>query len=136
MSYYNEKSKVPTIILWVVVALVTVGMIVAIVVGVIRSKQTNDPIDRVPTNETTEPSDTESGVTKPDTPNADIPVITPGTEQGGDETEPPEETTEPGHVSVDILDANKENEKENTPHIVGDVSVLPGVKEEGNETNN
>lgn len=135
MSYYREKSKVANIIICVIVALVTLGLIAAIVVGVIRSKQTNDPIGSTPSNETTEPSDTDSGVTKPDIPNADIPVITPGTEQGGDETELPEETTEPGHVSVDILEQNKENEKENNPHIVGDVSVLPGVKEVDNETN-
>lgn len=128
MSYNNKDSRIPTIILWGIVTLTTLGMIAAIVFGVVRMKHKNDPA------ESTAPI----GATEPDTvtPNTEIPVIIPGTEQGGEEATPPDETTEPGHISVDIIEANKENEKEDQPHIVGDVSILPGVKEVGNETSN
>ncbi len=125
MSHYKKESRVPTVILWVVVSLTTLGLIAAIVFGFARMDQNNDPTESDPPIETT----------GADQPNTEIPVITPGTDQGGEETDPPEETTEPGDISVDILDANKENEKENQPHIVGNVSILPGVKEEDHETN-
>lgn len=136
MSYNQEKRNVPSIIICITVALVTLGLIAAIVISAVRNQPSDDPINRIPMDETTEPGKTNSDVTEPDTPNTGIPVITPGTEKGGEETEPPTETTEPGHVSVDILEQNKENEKENNPHIVGEPSILPGVKEVDNETNN
>lgn len=125
MSDYKKESKVPTVILWVIVSLTILGMTAAIIFGVVRMKHKNDPAESDPPIETI----------KPDVSDTEIPPIPPGTEQGGEETDPPEKITEPGNISVDILDANKENEKENQPHIVGDVSILPGVKEECHETN-
>ena len=125
MSDYKKESKVPTVILWVIVSLTILGMTAAIIFGVVRMKHQNDPAE----------SDPPAVSTEADHPNTEIPSITPGTEQGGEETDPPGETTEPGDISVDILDANKENEKENIPHIVGDVSILPGIKEETDEAN-
>ncbi len=116
-----------------ITALVAAALIVAVVVGVVlANRNRNDPEPDVPVQNNSTDTDTQNT----EIPGTDIPVITPGTEPGGEETEPSDDTTEPGHVSVDILEQNKENEKDNTPHIVGEPSILPGVKEATDETQN
>lgn len=126
MDYYRRKSNISRRVICVIVASGTLALIAAIAFGFVRMKYKNDPAGSAPSIETTEQ----------DTPDIEIPVITPEPEQGGDNTGSlEEETDEAGYVSIDILEINKGNEKENQPHIVGDVSILPGVKEEIHETN-
>lgn len=123
-----SKNKVMTIIMWIVIVLITVGLIVAIIIGAVKAGKLDDSNDTNPPVETTDQD-------APSTNDTDIPEIKPGTESGGEETDVPGKDEEAGNASVDILEQNKENEKDNQPHIVGDPSVLPGVKEVGNETN-
>jgi flagellar basal body-associated protein FliL len=114
-------------ILIAITVLIAVATVAAVIVGIVighRNQEDAPPDVTVP-----------SKPTENTPPESDIPAITPGTKPGGEETEPSEETTEPGHVSVDILEQNKENEKDNQPHIVGEPSVLPGVKEAEHEPN-
>ncbi len=116
-----------------ITALVAAALIVAVVVGVVlANRNRNDPEPDVPVQNNSTDTDTQNA----EIPGTDIPVIIPGTEQGGDEPEPSDDTTEPGHVSVDVVGANEDNEKNNNPHIVGEPSVIPGVKEESDETQN
>lgn len=126
MDYYKRKSNISRWVICVIVASCTLALIAAIVFGFVRMKYKNDPVESAPPIETAEQ----------ETPDIEIPVINPEPEQGRDHTGSlEEETDEAGYVSIDILEINKGNEKENKPHIVGDVSILPGVKEDSHETN-
>lgn len=115
-----------------ITALVAVALIVAVVVGVVLANRNRNE----PEPDVTVQNSTGTDTQNTEIPGTDIPVITSGTEPSGDETEPSDDTTEPDHVSVDIVGANEENEKDNHPHIVGEPSVIPGVKEANDETQN
>lgn len=121
-----SKNKVMTIIMWVTVVLITVGLIVAIIIGAVKAGKSNQPV------EPTDTIDPAENVTEPEEPGTDIPEILPGTNH--DESNP-ELSTAPGIISIDILEKNKGNEKDDQPHIQGEPSIIPGVKEAEDEAN-
>lgn len=118
-----SKNKVMTIIVWVVIVLITVGLIVAIIIGAVKAGKSNQPVG---------PVNTEENATNPEESGTDIPEIRPGTNH--DESNP-ESSTAPGIISIDILEQNKGNEKDDQPHIQGEPSIIPGVKETEDEAN-
>lgn len=120
-----KKSEIITT---VILVLLTVAIVVAVVICAVYNSKNNDVNNG---------SETETPVVTPSddiTTEPDIPVIDPPSIP--DDTDEPDKQELPGDVHVDIIDANTGNEKDNEPHIVGEPSVHPGVKENDNEENN
>lgn len=112
-----------TMIAWIILTFVTVLM-VALSIGIRNRKRENNPVDSTVPAKTTE---ADSGVTGVDT---DIPEIVPGTESPGESDMP--DLPGDGEITLDILKVTgeQEHEKNSSPHIEGEPSVIPGIKEE------
>ena len=86
-----------------------------IVMGIIRNSNRNNP-DVKPPEQTTD-------TTPPNQTTPEIPPIT----DDGKETDKPEDSS-PADITVDVV-RPKDDPHEDTPGVVGDVIIQPGIKE-------
>lgn len=105
------------IIIGIVIAVVTLALIVIIIVAAVKNgKQPEGPVGH------------SGNVTTPiDKPNDPDPVIPPIDSDGGTETEKPEDSS-PADITIDVV-RPKDDPHEDTPGVVGDVVIQPGIKE-------
>ncbi len=110
-------SKKTTTITMVIVALVTLAIVATVIIFAVKNgRQTED---------TVEPStDITTSTEKPDDPD---PVIPPIDSDSGTETDKPEDSS-PADITVDVV-RPKDDPHEDTPGVVGDVVIQPGIKE-------
>lgn len=101
----------------IVVALVTLAIIATVIIFAVKNgKQPED---------TVEPStDITTSTEKPDDPD---PVIPPIDSDSKTETDKPEDSS-PADITVDVV-RPKDDPHEDTPGVVGDVIIQPGIKE-------
>ncbi len=111
-----------------VFAVLCLLLIVGVIVGIVLSNKYNQ---KDPETETDTTVNEQTGTEQL---NTDIPEI-PQESNPGNHEQGSVPVCE-GDANVDILDANKDNEKDDNPHIVGEPSVIPGVKEATDETQN
>lgn len=105
------------IIIGIVIAVVTLALIVTIIVAAVKNgKQLEEPVG--PSTAITTPTE------KPDDPD---PVIPPIDSDSGTETDKPEDSS-PADITVDVV-RPKDDPHEDTPGVVGDVVIQPGIKE-------
>ena len=105
------------IIIGIVIAVVTLALIVTIIVAAVKNgKQPEDTVE--PSTVITTPTE------KPDDPD---PVIPPIDSDDGTETDKPEDSS-PADITVDVV-RPKDDPHEDTPGVVGDVVIQPGIKE-------
>lgn len=105
------------IIIGIVIAVVTLALIVTIIVAAVKNgKQPDGPV---------EPStDITTSTEKPD--DSD-PVIPPIDSDSKTETDKPEDSS-PADITIDVV-RPKDNPHNDTPGVVGDVVIMPGIKE-------
>ena len=105
------------IIIGIVIAVVTLALIVTIIVAAVKNgKQPGEPV---------EPStDITTSTENPDDPD---PVIPPIDSDSGTETGKPEDS-KPADITIDVV-RPKDDPHEDTPGVVGDVVIQPGIKE-------
>lgn len=105
------------IIIGIVIAVVTLALIVTIIVAAVKNgKQPGEPVE--PSTDITTPPE------KPDDPD---PVIPPIDSDSGTETGKPEDSS-PADITIDVV-RPKDDPHEDTPGVVGDVVIQPGIKE-------
>ena len=105
------------IIIGIVIAVVILALIVTIIVAAVKNgKQPEDTVE--PSTDITTPPE------KPDDPD---PVIPPIDSDSGTETDKPEDSG-PADITVDVV-RPKDDPHEDTPGVVGDVIIQPGIKE-------
>lgn len=105
------------IIIGIVIAVVTLALIVTIIVAAVKNgKQPETPVE--PSTDITTPTE------KPDDPN---PVIPPIDSDSKTETDKPDDSS-PADITVDVV-RPKDDPHEDTPGVVGDVVIQPGIKE-------
>ncbi len=105
------------IIIGIVIAVVTLALIVTIIVAAVKNgRQPENPVESS-TDITTSPE-------KPDDPD---PVIPPIDSDSGTETDKPEDSS-PADITIDVV-RPKDDPHEDTPGVVGDVVIQPGIKE-------
>lgn len=110
-------SKKTTTITMVIVALVTLAIVATVIIFAVKNGR--QPEDTV------EPStDITTSTEKPDDPD---PVIPPIDSDSGTETDKPEDSS-PADITVDVV-RPKDDPHEDTPGVVGDVVIQPGIKE-------
>lgn len=105
------------IIIGIVIAVVTLVLIVIIIVAAVKNgKQPEEPV---------EPStDITTSTEKPDDPD---PVIPPIDSDSGTETNKPEDGKS-ADITIDVV-RPKDDPHDDTPGVVGDVVIMPGIKE-------
>ena len=110
-------NKKTTTITMVIVALVTLAIVATVIIFAVKNgKQPED---------TVEPStDITTSTEKPDDPD---PVIPPIDSDSGTETDKPEDSS-PADITIDVV-RPKDDPHEDTPGVVGDVVIQPGIKE-------
>ena len=105
------------IIIGIVIAVVTFALIVIIIVAAVKNGRKPE--------ESVEPStDITTSTEKPDDPD---PVIPPIDSDSGTETDKPEDSS-PADITIDVV-RPKDDPHEDTPGVVGDVVIQPGIKE-------
>ena len=105
------------IIIGIVIAVVTLALIVTIIVAAVKNgKQPENPVEPS-TNITT-------STEKPDDPD---PVIPPIDSDSGTEMDKSEDS-KPADITIDVV-RPKDDPHEDTPGVVGDVVIQPGIKE-------
>ena len=105
------------IIIGIVIAVVTLALIVIIIVAAVKNgKQPEEPVE--PSTDITTPAE------KPDDPD---PVIPPIDSSSGTETDKPGDSS-PADITIDVV-RPKDDTHEDTPGVVGDVIIQPGIKE-------
>ena len=105
------------IIIGIVIAVVTLALIVTIIVAAVKNgKQPEEPVG--PSTAITTPPE------KPDDPD---PVIPPIDSDSGTETDKSEDS-KPADITIDVV-RPKDDPHEDTPGVVGDVVIMPGIKE-------
>ena len=110
-------SKKTTTITMVIVALVTLAIVATVIIFAVKNGR--QPEDTV------EPStDITTSTEKPDDPD---PVIPPIDSDSGTETDKPEDSS-PADITIDVV-RPKDDPHEDTPGVVGDVVIQPGIKE-------
>ena len=107
-------SKKTTTIINIMIAVITLALIVIIIVAAVKNgRQPENPV---------EPStDITTSTEKPDDPD---PVIPPIDSDGGTGTE----DSSPADITIDVV-RPKDDPHEDTPGVVGDVVIQPGIKE-------
>lgn len=105
------------IIIGIVIAVVTLALIVTIIVAAVKNgKQPEEPV---------EPStDITSSTEKPDDPD---PVIPPIDSDSGKGTDKPEDSSL-ADITINVV-RPKDDPHDDTPGVVGDVVIMPGIKE-------
>ena len=110
-------NKKATTITMVIVALVTLAIVATVIIFAVKNgKQPEDTVE--PSTDITTPTE------KPDDPD---PVIPPIDSDSGTETDKPEDSS-PADITVDVV-RPKDDPHEDTPGVVGDVIIQPGIKE-------
>ena len=110
-------SKKTTTITMVVVALLTLAIVATVIIFAVKNgKQPEDTVEPS-TDITTSPE-------KPDDPD---PVIPPIDSDSGTETDKPDGSS-PADITIDVV-RPKDDPHEDTPGVVGDVVIQPGIKE-------
>ena len=105
------------IIIGIVIAVVTLALIVTIIVAAVKNgRQPEEPVG--PSTAITTPTE------KPDDPD---PVIPPIDSSGGTETDKPEDGKS-ADITIDVV-RPRDDPHEDTPGVVGDVVIQPGIKE-------
>ena len=101
----------------VIVALVTLAIVATVIIFAVKNgKQPEGPVGH------------SGNVTTPiDKPNDPDPVIPPIDSDSGTETDKPEDSS-PADITVDVV-RSKDDPHEDTPGVVGDVIIQPGIKE-------
>ena len=110
-------SKKTNTIINILIAVITLALIVIIIVAAVKNgKQPDGPV---------EPStDITTSTEKPDDPG---PVIPPIDSDSGTETDKPE-NGKSADITIDVV-RPKDDPHEDTPGVVGDVVIQPGIKE-------
>ena len=110
-------SKKTNTIINILIAVITLALMVFISVAAVKNgKQPDGPV---------EPStDITTSTEKPDDPD---PVIPPIDSDSGTETDKPEDSS-PADITIDVV-RPKDDPHEDTPGVVGDVVIQPGIKE-------
>ena len=110
-------SKKTTTIINIMIAVITLALIVIIIVAAVKNgKQPEDPVE--PSTDITTPTE------KPDDPD---PVIPPIDSDSGTETDKTGDSS-PADITIDVV-RPKDDPHEDTPGVVGDVVIQPGIKE-------
>lgn len=110
-------SKKTTTIINIMIAVITLALIVTIIVAAVKNgKQPEEPVE--PSTVITTPTE------KPDDPD---PVIPPIDSDSGTETGKSEDSS-PADITIDVV-RPKDDPHEDTPGVVGDVVIQPGIKE-------
>lgn len=110
-------SKKTNTIINILIAVITLVLIVIIIVAAVKNgKQPEGPVE--PSTDITTPPE------KPDDPD---PVIPPIESDSGTETGKPEDS-KPADITIDVV-RPKDNPHDDTPGVVGDVVIQPGIKE-------
>ena len=105
-------------VMMVAVIAITLLMIGCVVVmGIIRNSNRNNP-DVKPPEQTTDTTDTIPDQTTPE-----IPTIT----DDGKGTDKSEDSS-PADITIDVV-RPKDDPHEDTPGVVGDIVIMPGIKE-------
>ena len=101
----------------VIVALVTLAIVATVIIFAVKNgKQPED---------TVEPStDITTSTEKPDDPD---PVIPPIDSDSGTKTDRPDDSS-PADITIDVV-RPKDDPHDDTPGVVGDVVIQPGIKE-------
>lgn len=101
----------------VIVALVTLAIVATVIIFAVKNgRQPETPV---------EPStDITTSTEKPDDPE---PVIPPIDSDSGTETDKPGDSS-PADITIDVV-RPKDDPHEDTPGVVGDVVIQPGIKE-------
>lgn len=101
----------------VIVALVTLAIVATVIIFAVKNgKQPEDTVE--PSTDITTPTE------KPDDPN---PVIPPIDSDSKTETDKPEDSS-PADITIDVV-RPKDDPHEDTPGVVGDIVIMPGIKE-------
>lgn len=110
-------SKKTNTIISILIAIITLVLIVIIIVAAVKNgKQPGEPV---------EPStDITTSTENPDDPD---PVIPPIDSDSGTETDKSEDSS-PADITIDVV-RPKDDPHEDTPGVVGDVVIQPGIKE-------
>ena len=110
-------SKKTNTIISILIAIITLVLIVTIIVAAVKNgKQPEGPVGQ------------SGNVTTPiDKPNDPDPVIPPIDSDSGTETDNPENSS-PADITIDVV-RPKDDPHEDTPGVVGDVVIQPGIKE-------
>ena len=110
----NKKTNTITM---VVVALVTLAIVATVIIFAVKNgRQPENPV---------EPStDITTSTEKPDDPD---PVIPPIDSDSGTETDKSEDSSH-ADITIDVV-RPKDDPHEDTPGVVGDVVIMPGIKE-------
>ena len=110
-------SKKTTTIINIMIAVITLALIVIIIVAAVKNgKQPEDPVE--PSTDITTPTE------KPDDPD---PVIPPIDSDSGTETDKTGDSS-PADITIDVV-RPKDDPHDDTPGVVGDVVIMPGIKE-------
>lgn len=110
-------SKKTNTIISILIAIITLVLIVIIIVAAVKNgRQPENPVE--PSTDITTPPE------KPDDPD---PVIPPIDSDGGTETDKPEDGKS-ADITIDVV-RPKDDPHEDTPGVVGDVVIQPGIKE-------
>ena len=110
-------SKKTTTITMVVVALLTLAIVATVIIFAVKNgRQPENPVE--PSTDITTPTE------KPDDPD---PVIPPIDSDSGTETDKPEDSS-PADITIDVV-RPKDDPHEDTPGVVGDIVIMPGIKE-------
>ena len=110
-------SKKTTTIINIMIAVITLALIVIIIVAAVKNGRQPENLVGPSTDITTPPE-------KPDDPD---PVIPPIDSDGGTETDKPEDGKS-ADITIDVV-RPKDDPHEDTPGVVGDVVIQPGIKE-------
>ena len=101
----------------VIVALVTLAIVATVIIFAVKNgRQPENPVE--PSTDITTPTE------KPDDPD---PVIPPIDSDSGTETDKPEDSS-PADITIDVV-RPRDDPHEDTPGVVGDVVIQPGIKE-------
>ena len=110
-------SKKTNTIINILIAVITLALIVIIIVAAVKNgRQPENPVE--PSTDITTPTE------KPDDPD---PVIPPIDSDSGTETDKTGDSS-PADITIDVV-RPKDDPHEDTPGVVGDVVIQPGIKE-------
>ena len=110
-------SKKTNTIINILIAVIALALIVIIIVAAVKNgKRPENPVE--PSTDITTPPE------KPDDPDSVIPPID---SDSGTETDKPDDSS-PADITVDVV-RPKDDPHEDTPGVVGDVIIQPGIKE-------
>ena len=110
-------NKKTTTITMVVVALVTLAIVATVIIFAVKNgRQPEGPVESS--------TDITTSTEKPDDPD---PVIPPIDSDSGTETDNPDDSS-PADITIDVV-RPKDDPHDDTPGVVGDVVIQPGIKE-------